>query len=474
MKVRVFPPDWSIARRLTVLYALSLFLLLAIAAGFLDWILTSDMRRDNSQFLAAEVQSLRTLMRQRPADLQAWREEVEREAASLPGYARYYVRILDDQGTTIVETPGMGDIVDSRAFPEPLPAFDLKAIDGVDAAGRDGRLFLLGAQWVELRQPGTGRRLVQVAFDRSHDATIIADYRRKVLTVLFAGLILSVTLGFVITKAGLKPLSNITRTFRRISVEELNTRVSSIHWPPEVAALAAAFDSMIERLENSFALLTQFSADLAHELRTPINNLRGETEVSLGKQRTAEEYRIVLESSLEEYERLSRVIENLLFLARTDTRNTAVRPTPINVRQEIDGVVEYFDALAEETGIAVTVAGNALLNADPVLFRRALTNLLSNAFQYTPASGKITLSVTSGDGSVDVAVADTGIGIEQESQKKVLDRFFRAEKARALHPQGTGLGLAIVKSVMDLHAGRVTIESAPGKGTTVRLRFPQA
>jgi two-component system heavy metal sensor histidine kinase CusS len=344
----------------------------------------------------------------------------------------------------------------------------------VDAKARDGRFFLLGAQWVELRQPEARKRLVQIAFDRSHDAMIIADYRRKVLTVLLAGLVLSVTLGFVIAKAGLKPLSNMTRAFTRISAEELNTRVNSLHWPPEVAALAGAFDSMLERLERSFALLTQFSADLAHELRTPINNLRGETEVALGKSRTAEEYRAVLESGLEEYERLTHVIENLLFLARADTRDTAVRPTPVNIRQEIDALVEYFDALAEEKAIAISITGNALLNADLVLFRRALTNLLSNAFRYTPQNGRIALSVTTINGSVEVAVSDTGIGIEKDNQKKVLDRFFRADKARTLHPQGTGLGLAIVKSIMDLHSGSVAIESAPGEGTTVKLRFPQA
>jgi two-component system heavy metal sensor histidine kinase CusS len=474
MNVRVFPPNWSIVRRLTVLYALSLFLLLAIAAAFLDWVLTSDMRRDNSQFLAAEIQSLRTLMRQQPEDLQAWREEVEREAGSVPGYTRFYVRILDEQGGTVVETRGISDIFDARAFPEPLSTFDVNTVIGVDAKARDGRFFLLGAQWVELRQPEARKRLVQIAFDRSHDALIIADYRRKVLTVLLAGLVLSVTLGFVIAKAGLKPLSNMTRAFKRISAEELNTRVNSIHWPPEVAALAGAFDSMLERLERSFALLTQFSADLAHELRTPINNLRGETEVALGKSRTAEEYRVVLESGLEEYERLTRVIENLLFLARADTRDTAVRPTPVNVRQEIDVLMEYFDALAEEKAIAVSITGNALLNADPVLFRRALTNLLSNAFQYTPQNGRITLSVTTIHGSVEVAVSDTGIGIEKDNQKKVLDRFFRADKARSFHPQGTGLGLAIVTSIMDLHSGSVAIESAPGEGTTVKLSFPRA
>ena len=473
MTARVFPPSWSIARRLAVLYALSLFLLLAVSAAFLDWVLTSDMKRDNSQLLAAEIQSFRTLVRQHPDDVQAWRDEAAREAGSLPGHARYYVRILDELGNTIVETPGMGNIVQSQLFPGAAASFDVRTIDGFGAAGRDGRLFLLGAQWVELRQPGAGKRLIQVALDRSHDATIVADYRRKVLTVLLTGLILSATLGFAIAKAGLKPLSNITGIFRRISAEELSTRVSATHLPPEVAALASAFDAMLERLETSFALLTQFSADLAHELRTPINNLRGETEVALGRPRTADEYRAVLESGLEEYERLSRVIDSLLFLARTDAKHTALRPAPVNVRQEVDAIVDYFDALAEEKGISIRVTGNALLNADSVLFRRAITNILSNSFQYTPHGGNVALSIASAGGSVEIAVTDSGIGIDEEHLKSVLDRFFRAEKARVLYPQGTGLGLAIVKSIMDLHGGRVIVESAVGRGTTVRLRFIQ-
>jgi two-component system heavy metal sensor histidine kinase CusS len=313
-----------------------------------------------------------------------------------------------------------------------------------------------------------------VALDRSHDAAITSDYRKKLFTMLFVGSMLSIAFGFTIAKAGLKPLSNIARAFRRISADDLNMRVSADEWPPEVAILATEFDSMLERLENSFALLTQFSADLAHELRTPINNLRGEAEVALEKSRSADEYRGVLESSLEEYERLSRVIDNLLFLARTDTRNMAVKFTSVNVRQEIDGLLEYFDPLSQDKEIEVSVTGNALLKADAVLLRRVLINVLSNAFQYTPPKGRIAISVALLNGDVEISVTDTGIGIEKDNLEKVLDRFYRADKARSLHPQGTGLGLAIVKSIVELHSGRVMVESTAGKGTTIRLRFPRA
>lgn len=471
--MRVFPPTWPIVRRLTLLYAFSLFLLLGIAAGFLDWVLTTDMRKDSDQFLTAEIQNFRTLMRQRPDDIQAWREEVQREAGSLQGYARYYIRVLDEDGKQIIETPGMSSVIQPNSFPPPASAFDVIPGNGTDVRSGDGRLFLLAAQWVELPKPDVRKHLVQVALDRSNDAALIGDYRRKVLSVLLGGLLLSAALGSFIAKAGLKPLSNISRTFKRITADHLETRVSSVEWPPEIADLARAFDAMLERLESSFALLSQFSVDLAHELRTPVNNLRGETEVALGKLRSAEEYRNVLQSSLEEYERLTRVIENLLFLARTDSRNTTMQPARLNARQEAHSLIEYFDAWAEEKGISISVTGNALATADPVLFRRALTNLLSNALQYTPQGGRITLTITTTGANVEIIISDNGVGIQSGDLKKVLDRFFRAQQARSLHPEGTGLGLAIVKAIMDLHSGDIAIESSPGQGTSVKLTFPQ-
>jgi two-component system, OmpR family, heavy metal sensor histidine kinase CusS len=469
--MKLFPPTWSIVRRLTLLYSVSLFLIIAVAAGFLDWVLTNDMRSDSEQFLTAEIQSFRTLLRERPDDVNAWREEVEKEAGSLKGFARYYMRVLDEQGRSLVETPGMSSLIQTKAFPQSAPPFNMR-ISGVEMRSSDGRLFLLAAQWVELPTPDARRCLVQIAFDRSHDTTIIGDYRKKVLGVLLGGLLLSATLGFFIAKGGLRPLSDMGAAFRRITPERLSARVSSTRWPPEVSSLARAFDSMLERLETSFSLLSQFSADLAHEIRTPINNLRGETEVVLQKPRTADEYTYLLQSNLEEYERLTRVIESLLFLARSDSHNTEMRPARLNARHEIDSVIDYFDALAEEKGITVSVSGNALVTADPSLFRRALTNLLSNAFHYTDMGGRVALAVTASKSDVEIAVTDSGIGIDAADLKNVMGRFFRSQKARTFLPEGTGLGLSIVKAIMDLHSGHIAIESLPGKGTTVRLVFP--
>jgi two-component system heavy metal sensor histidine kinase CusS len=278
---------------------------------------------------------------------------------------------------------------------------------------------------------------------------------------------------------------------RDITPDKLQVRVGHREWPEEISALANAFDRMLERLESSFTSISRFSADLAHELRTPINNLRGEAEVAVSKARTVEEYRQVLMSSLEEYERLSRMIENILFLARSDSKKQKINMSPLSIFQEITEVLEYYEAVREEKGIAVTLSVNGTLNADKTLFRRALANILSNAFQYTPTGGNISVQsriISDFDNrtsepdetkkeslpqsAIEITVTDTGIGIEPEDLPKTFDRFYRSPKARSVYSQGTGLGFSIVKSVMELHNGSIKVTSGPSSGTTVTLVFP--
>jgi two-component system heavy metal sensor histidine kinase CusS len=253
----------------------------------------------------------------------------------------------------------------------------------------------------------------------------------------------------------------------------LHERVNPARWPRELTALATAFDQMLDRLEKSFARLSQFSADLAHELRTPINNLMGEADLALSRVRAPDEYRRVLESSLEEFAKLARTIDGLLFLARAEHPETQVQRAALDARKEIDAVREFYDAMAQDQGVDVRCEGDAALHADPLLLRRAVSNLLSNALQYTPRGGRVVMSAAaSPDGGAVVRVTDSGVGIEPEHLERIFDRFYRVDPARSRFPRGVGLGLAIVKSIMDLHRGLVTVQSEPGKGTTVSLQFP--
>jgi two-component system heavy metal sensor histidine kinase CusS len=465
------PCSWSIAGRLALLYTVSVCGMLILAVGFLYWALARNVAREGQQFLIDKIYVLRTIVRERLDDPAALVEELQWEGAARQ-FAKYYARVLDANGRTLLETPGMRDIVATSVFPASIAARETPE-EAFKWRSPHGTSYLLMAAWAETQHVVNPLRLVQVALDVSHAEALLADYRRMLMLVLLSGIACSAGLGVVITRKGLRPLGAITTAAQRTTATYLHERIAPADWPKELAALATAFDEMLDRLEDAFSRLSQFSADLAHELRTPINNLMGEAEVALSQRRTAGEYRQVLESNLEEYARLTYMIENLLFLARAEHRLTPIERSQFDVRKALEAVREFYEAVAEEQGVEVICQGEALIYAAPMLFRRAMSNLLSNALRYTPSGGQITLAVAqSKDQSTLVSVRDTGCGIAPEHLPKLFDRFYRIDPARASHPQGMGLGMAIVKSIMELHGGAVAIQSARTTGTTVTLTFP--
>ena len=227
---------------------------------------------------------------------------------------------------------------------------------------------------------------------------------------------------------------------------------------------------MLARLENSFTKLSQFSADLAHELRTPISNIRGEAEVTLTRPRTLEEYRTVIESIAAECERLSGVVDNLLFLARAEAVDRQIERNVFAARPAIEKIAAYYRTVAEERGISITNKGDGEVYANARLFDRALSNLLDNALRFTPDGGKITIATETKPDRTELAIEDTGCGIPPQHLPRIFDRFYRADSSRS--SQGTGLGLALVKSITDLHGGSVEVASEVNRGTTVTLTFP--
>src|SRR5262249_21273720 len=241
-------------------------------------------------------------------------------------------------------------------------------------------------------------------------------------------------------------------------------------WPRELQPLAIAFDQMLNRLDDSFTRLSQFSADLAHELRTPIANMLGEAQVALTRDRNAAEYREIIESTVAECERLSRIVDNLLFVARVDAAREPIARKQFDARAAVEKIAEFYQTAADDHHVAITCSGNGQIYADPDLFERALGNLLENALRFTPEHGSIHIALSKHNNAFEVAVNDTGSGIAPEHLPRVFDRFYRAESSRG--SDGAGLGLALVKSIVDLHGGSATIKSELGRGTTVKLTFP--
>lgn len=458
---------WSIAGRLTRHFFFATALLLALSAAYLYFGLRRSLEQQDRALVASKIKVLRALLRETDEGPAALRSEIEHEAGEVSSL-HYYLRVIDASGTVLVETSGMGELLPPPVFPEAKAGVDIVAPREVA-----GRGFLLGAARASADAKVPVLRVMQVALDVSHNEEILAAYRVDLALMFCIGSGLAAVLGVAIARAGLRPLSRIAQTTHQITASRLHQRVSATRWPAELIALAGEFDGMLDRLEDSFRRLNQFTGDMAHALRNPINNLRGEAEVALARARTPEEYQQALASSLEEYERLSRMIDGLLFIARADDATAAVDTRRFDVRAEMEAVREFYDALAAEKGVTVTCEGEATLVADSMLVRRAISNLLANALKHTPAAGTVSLTVRSFvTGEVKIVVADTGVGIPPDHVGRVFERFYQVDKTRDHPAKGAGLGLAIVQSIMRLHHGTAAIESTPGRGTRATLRFP--
>jgi len=227
---------------------------------------------------------------------------------------------------------------------------------------------------------------------------------------------------------------------------------------------------MLARLEVSFTRLSQFSADLAHELRTPIANILGEAQVALTRDRSSDEYREVIESTVAECERLSGIVDNLLFVARADAAREPIEQKQFDGRTALEKIATFYRTIAEDRHVAINCNGQGEIYGDPVLFSRAVSNLVDNALRFTPNGGLIGITIATHPAHAEVAVSDSGCGIAPEHLLRVFDRFYRVESSRS--SDGAGLGLALVKSIADLHGGSARIESELNRGTTVTLTFP--
>jgi two-component system heavy metal sensor histidine kinase CusS len=461
----------AIATSLTVYYTLAALVLLAGASTRFYFGLESSMEQTHWDYLQQKVQVIPALLRRGAAEGTGINPAVLDEAETSGSFpTRFFLRVFDGSGNVLVETPDMTASLPRDMFPPSGPEGNMTR------ARRclDGRCFLLASETVVRAGPRRARWQIQAALDVSSERQLLDIYLSETARVLVIGVLLASLIGAWIAHRGLRPIANITRATERIHVERLHERIQTGEWPRELVALADAFDSMLERLQDSFERLSQFSADLAHELRTPINNLMGEAQVALSRTRTAGEYVEILGSALEEYERLSRMIESMLFLASADHASLgSAQRAQLDARAQMSAVVDFYQALADEREISLRAEGQGTVLADASLLRRALSNLVSNAIEYTPRGGRVTIRVRNeADGACAFSVADTGIGIAPEHLSKLGNRFYRVDPSRSSAHSGSGLGLAIARSIMSLHGGSLALESSPGQGTTVTLHFP--
>ena len=452
----------SIASQLVLLFTLAAAFLLSCGLGVFYWLVVQHAFEEDNAVLADKISVL-------SADLKAGGPKAtdeELKSVRTGEHPVYSVRVVDSAGRTVTETLGMNRLLPPSIFPSPHISTSSTRNPKNYRVG--GRLFSLLTTIEEANgQPYT----IQVAQDRSTDDRFTKEFGALVAVVLAFGILASTLIAITVTKRGLRPLGEMTRSLGRIGPTHLNERVAPAGWPRELQPLAVAFDAMLKRLDDSFTRLSQFSADLAHELRTPITNILGEAQVALTRDRTPAEYRETIESTIGECERLSGIVDNLLFVARVDAAREPIAPTRFDARAAVEKIASFYQMIADDHHVTIRCSGEGQIYADSALFERAVGNLVDNALYFTPEQGSIQIVLAEHAANFEVAVSDNGCGIAPEHLPRVFDRFYRVKSSRG--SDGAGLGLALVKSIVELHGGSARIQSEVGRGTTVTLIFPK-
>jgi len=299
--------------------------------------------------------------------------------------------------------------------------------------------------------------------DITHHQHFLQHMQRLIWLTVGLSALATALLGAWAARSGLRPLRRISALASGVSAQSLNTRLPEENMPPELAEMAHNFNAMLGRLDDSFQRLSAFSADIAHELRTPLSNLLTHTQVTLTRARPLEDYREALHSNLEELQWMAQLVNDMLYLAKADHGLLMPKREPLELGQEADLLLEFFAPLAEDARVKLSRDGNARIEGDRSMLRRALSNLLDNALRFTPVDGEVRVNIVEQANGLRLSVENTGSGIDAQSLPRLFDRFYRADPARREgSSEHAGLGLAITQSIIRAHGGQIRCESENG------------
>ncbi len=456
----------SIRTRLTLWYttvlAAILLLISVLSYSVLAWNLTQDL--DASLLTVARV----VRDTSRPADAG---EAALRELLG-PEFYDKFVQLLDPDGRLGFRS--------TRLHNDALPLSPAARANAARGVPTFETVSLRGRQRVRLVtlpvvRGGRVTQMVQVGIPLDRTDRTLGRYMETLVLLVPLGLALAAAGGAITARIALARVDQMSRTARRITAEDLGRRIDVRGTGDELDRLAETLNAMLARLENTFLQMRRFAADAAHELRTPLTVLKGGIEVALRTDRSPDEYRQVLTSSLEEVERLIRLAEDLLLLSRTSAGVEESRG-PVELEAITLDVLDVGARLAATTGVAVRLAGatSAVVLGNGLDLRRALLNLVENAVKYTPPGGKVELSLARVDGHAELRVEDTGPGIDPAHAERIFQPFVRLDSARTREDGGAGLGLAIARSIVTSHGGTLSVQTAPGAGSRFTIRLPLA
>jgi two-component system heavy metal sensor histidine kinase CusS len=442
----------SLAVRLTVSIGAVITVVLLTFGWIVERSINDHFVQQDVDELNAVVQALKHTLATLPPSI-APGELHERFANAVSGHHNAQYRISSDAGVQIYASPG-SNLDRFVKIAQPVENITIETVGIWRDQGATFRGAVLRTGSDGLR--GSSKLTIAVATGINFHLHYLESFRDYLRIITVAACLIAILATWLAVHQGHAPIRRISREMRRVGSDQLHIRLEPDAVPTELVELATSFNGMLERLENVFRRLSDFSGDIAHELRTPITNLKTHTEVALSQARSVEQYREVLYSNLEEYERMAKMLSDMLFLAQADNNLLKPELVKIDLQAEMRILFDYFGAWAEEREVGLhTLGPQVCILGDRLMIRRALSNLLSNAIRYTPAGGIVTAMFGVESTSARVCIKNPGPPIPPEHIAHIFERFYRPDASRQRSGEGAGLGLAIVKSIVEAHAGKI-------------------
>lgn len=446
----------SLALRVTALVCIATTLVFLIFGWVTVRSLEHHFTQQDAQELQAVASAISVPLQQASGeiDLIVLRQQL---ASAVAGHHGISYAIYDSSGNAIYATPGP-DLSQLSVIPKSVGRF---SDDNLKVWQDDGTSYRGAAILSQAGNSMAGHpyRIV-VAMNIEFHLKYLRDFKFMLWWAICIVICIAIVVAWFAVQWGHRPIRKVNQEIRAIRSSKLDVRLNAMDVPIELAELVNVFNEMLARIEDGFVTLSNFSADIAHELRTPVTNLVTQTQVALNQYRSAEEYREILYSNLEEFERMGRMISDMLFLAQTENDSGNLRLVQVDVGKMVRGLFDYFEALAEDKGITLYLKGQSSpILADKEMLLRALTNLLSNAIRHAPHGASVSVFLTQNDQITTISVENPGEPIPETAIAKIFDRFFRVDPARQRKSAGAGLGLAIVKSIAMAHGGSVCVTS---------------
>jgi heavy metal sensor kinase len=463
----------SLRTRLTLFYSAVLCVMLAVFGALFYHALGLFVEQSLTSELHDQVAFLRNYARVNNGQLQLVYDPADRQQAYLIHVAtRYYQVFRLPAGDLIVQSEEL-DLLGVRPTPDQARALaDQKSY--ADVALPSERLRFQNS--VIPAGDGATSFLVRVGIPLSPADAARRGFLRSLLFMAPVGVMFAALAGWQLTKRALRPMKTLAAATRNINIHHLQQRLPVRGAGDEVDDVALAFNDTLARLENSVEQMKQFTASISHELRTPLTALRGEAEVALLEAHTVEEYQHVLASQLEEFDKLSQMVNQLLVLARAEAGEIHWTEQSVDLSVLATSLAEQMEpiATAKNVHLEVSVNQGVVVRGDSNWLERLILNLLDNAVKFTEDGGKVLVRLSSENEQAVLRVEDTGVGIPAEAIPRVFERFFRAEPSRSKNVEGVGLGLALAKWIVEQHHGKIEVQSQPGQGSCFTVRLPKA